>query len=71
MKIVEKNKAQTGTEYKTYIIIEASVFISEHIKISEGIVGRKVLKLDEEFWEDILHRYHKFVHEFIHLLKKI
>ena len=42
--------------------------MAEHIKISEGIVRRKVLELDEELWEDFSHGVHKLNHEFVHLL---
>ena len=41
--------------------------MAEHIKISEGIVRRKVLELDEELWEDFSHGVHKLNHEFVHL----
>lgn len=58
------------TKHETYIIIETTVFVPEHIKVSEGIVGREVLKLNKELWEDVFHRFHELVHEFVHLLLK-
>lgn len=31
--------------YETYIVVEASILIPEHIQISERVVRREILKL--------------------------
>lgn len=41
--------------------------MSEFVKVSECVVRRKVLKLDEEVRKDLAHRDHEFLHEFVHL----
>jgi hypothetical protein len=59
--------AEEETSY-TYIIVETPVTITEYFEILEGIVCGKVFELHEQFGEDLLHRFHKFLHEVVHLM---
>lgn len=64
---VRKREVARSAESETYIIVEAAIFVSEHIQIAERVVGREVLELHNELREDILHSLHELVHELIHL----